>query len=174
MGTASSLQIDGQDFAPAALGPLKWSWTWTPRPGQVVRFERSVGVARAKPEMWTPPTWRGKPGRCATARLARRRRGSPAWARRWQCSAVEVDGDAAAQQAFRFAIYDLNSAANPTDDRVSIGARALTSDDYRGHVFLDAEIYLLPFYILTWPDAARALLMYRFRTLEGARAKAAG
>ncbi|MGC1886032.1 MAG: glycosyl hydrolase family 65 protein, partial [Stellaceae bacterium] len=35
------------------------------------------------------------------------------------------------------------------------------------------EIYLLPFYILTWPEAARALLMYRFRTLDGARAKAA-
>ena len=32
---------------------------------------------------------------------------------------------------------------------------------------------LLPFYILTWPEAARALLMYRFHTLDGARAKAA-
>jgi hypothetical protein len=48
---------------------------------------------------------------------------------------------------------------------VSIGARALTGDDYRGHVFWDTEIFLLPFYVLTWPDAARALLMYRFRTL---------
>ena len=47
MGTASSLQIDGQDLAPTALGPLKWSWAWTSRPGQVVRFERSVGVARS-------------------------------------------------------------------------------------------------------------------------------
>ena len=97
-----------------------------------------------------------------------------AWASRWQCSDVEVDGDAAAQQALRFAIYHLNSAANPADERVSIGARALTGDDYRGHVFWDTEIFLLPFYILTWPEAARALLMYRFHTLDGARAKAAG
>jgi hypothetical protein len=65
----------------------------------------------------------------------------------------------------------LNSAANPADERVSIGARALTGDDYHGHVFWDTEIYLLLFYILTWPEAARTLLMYRFRTLEGARAK---
>ena len=32
---------------------------------------------------------------------------------------------------------------------------------------------LLPFYTLTWPEAARAMLMYRFHTLDGARAKAA-
>ncbi|MGO9945220.1 MAG: glycosyl hydrolase family 65 protein, partial [Rhodoblastus sp.] len=36
------------------------------------------------------------------------------------------------------------------------------------------EIFLLPFYILTWPEAARALLMYRFHTLDAARTKAAG
>ena len=41
-------------------------------------------------------------------------------------------------------------------------------------MFWDTEIYLLPFYTLTWPEAARALLMYRFHTLDGARAKAAG
>ena len=96
-----------------------------------------------------------------------------AWASRWQRSDVEVDGDDAAQQALRFAIYHLNSAANPADERVSIGARALTGDDYHGHVFWDTEIYLLPFYVLTWPEAARTLLMYRFRTLDAARAKSA-
>jgi trehalose/maltose hydrolase-like predicted phosphorylase len=40
-------------------------------------------------------------------------------------------------------------------------------------VFWDTEIFLLPFYVLTWPEAARSLLMYRFRTLDAARAKAA-
>ena len=33
-------------------------------------------------------------------------------------------------------------------------------------MFWDTEIYLLPFYILTWPEAARALLMYRSNTLS--------
>ena len=176
MATGSSLQIDGRDLPPAACGPLKWSWTWTSRPGQVVCFERSVAVTRSDT--------RGlDPGNAAREKLgAARRLGwrevvadhQAAWASRWRCSSVEVDGDAAEQQALRFAVYHLNSAANPADERVSIGARALTGDDYRGHVFWDTEIYLLPFYILTWPEAARALLMYRFRTLEGARAKAAG
>ncbi len=176
MATASLLQIDGQDLAPTALGPLKWSWTWTSRPGQVVCFERSVGVARSD-------TQGADPGGVAREKLdVVRRLGwrgvlaehEATWASRWRCSSVEVDGDAAAQQALRFAVYHLNSAANPADERVSIGARALTGDDYHGHVFWDTEIYLLPFYILTWPEAARALLMYRFGTLCAARAKAAG
>jgi trehalose/maltose hydrolase-like predicted phosphorylase len=97
-----------------------------------------------------------------------------AWATRWRSSDVEIEGDAAAQRVLRFAVYHLNSAANPDDERVSIGARALTGDAYLGHVFWDTEIFLLPFYTLTWPEAARALLMYRFHTLDGARAKAAG
>ncbi len=96
-----------------------------------------------------------------------------AWTRRWHDSDIAVTGDPDAQHALRFAICHLNSAANPGDERVSIGARALTGNDYRGHVFWDTEIFLLPFYILTWPEAARALLMYRFHTLDGARGKAA-
>jgi trehalose/maltose hydrolase-like predicted phosphorylase len=175
MATASSLQIDSRDLPPIALGPLKWSWSWTSRPGQVVCFERSVAVMRSDTQGLDPGSgarerlgvvrhlgWRGV--------LAEH---EAAWASRWRCSAVEVDGDAAAQQALRFAVYHLNSAANPADERVSIGARALTGDDH-GHEFWDTEIYLLPFYILTWPEAARALLMYRFHTLDAARAKAAG
>ena len=50
------------------------------------------------------------------------------------------------QQALRFAVYHLTIAANPEDDRVSVGARGLTGDAYLGHVFWDTEIYLLPFY----------------------------
>ena len=76
-------------------------------------------------------------------------------------------------EALRFAVYHLTSAANPEDERVSVGARGLTGDAYFGHVFWDTEIYLLPFYTAVWPEAARALLMYRYHTLPGARAKAA-
>jgi trehalose/maltose hydrolase-like predicted phosphorylase len=96
-----------------------------------------------------------------------------AWAERWTCSDIRIEGDEEAQKALRFATYHLIGAANPEDERVSIGARALTGDSYLGHVFWDTEVYLLPFYILTWPEAARALLMYRYHTLPGARAKAA-
>src|SRR5690606_951266 len=76
------------------------------------------------------------------------------------------------QRATRFALYHLISAANPEDERVSIGARTLTGDSYKGHVFWDTDIYMLPFYVFTHPPSARALLMYRYHTLPGARRKA--
>ncbi|MGZ9113149.1 MAG: HAD-IA family hydrolase [Brevundimonas sp.] len=96
-----------------------------------------------------------------------------AWIERWARSDIRVKGDPAAQRAARFAIYHLISAANPEDERTSIGARALTGAAYRGHVFWDTEIFMLPFFILTWPAAARSLLMYRSHTLPAARARAA-
>src|SRR5262249_39878657 len=96
-----------------------------------------------------------------------------AWERRWTASDVLVADDAEAQHALRFATYHLLSAANPEDERVSVGARALTGDEYHGHVFWDTDLFLLPFYIYTSPQAARAMLLYRYHGLAGAREKAA-
>jgi trehalose/maltose hydrolase-like predicted phosphorylase len=96
-----------------------------------------------------------------------------AWLTRWKASDLRIEGDPAAQRALRFAIYHLSSAANPEDDRVSIGARGLSGTAYKGHVFWDTDIFMLPFFIFTYPEAARTLVMYRYHTLAGARAKAA-
>jgi trehalose/maltose hydrolase-like predicted phosphorylase len=95
-----------------------------------------------------------------------------AWNSRWSRADVTIAGDQDAQRAIRFACYHLISAANPDDEHVSIGAKALTGSAYKGHVFWDTEIFLLPFYTLTDPPSARALLMYRFHTLAAARDKA--
>ena len=96
-----------------------------------------------------------------------------AWMERWNACDLCIVGDPAAQRALRFAAYHLLSAANPEDERVSIGARALTGGAYKGHVFWDTEIFMLPFFTLTQPEAARALLMYRHHTLPAARRRAA-
>ena len=96
-----------------------------------------------------------------------------AWLERWEASDLRIEGDPAAQRALRFAIYHLLSSANPQDDRMSIGARGLSGTAYKGHVFWDTDIFMLPFFILTYPEAARALVMYRYHTLAAARAKAA-
>jgi trehalose/maltose hydrolase-like predicted phosphorylase len=176
MATMSALQIDGREVPPTSVGKLGASWTWRCRAGQTVSFDRLVAAARAD-ETQDDPTKRASGQLARASQLGWRgvlSEHESAWAERWRLSDVEVEGDPAAQQALRFALYHLNSAANPADERVSIAARALTGDDYRGHVFWDTEIYLLPFYTLTWPQAARSLLMYRFHTLDGARAKAAG
>ncbi|MBF6591553.1 MAG: glycoside hydrolase family 65 protein, partial [Ktedonobacterales bacterium] len=96
-----------------------------------------------------------------------------AWRRRWRASDVVLEGDTAVRDALRFALYHLLSAANPETTHTSIGARALTGEAYLGHVFWDTDIFVLPFYTFTWPEAARALLLYRYQTLPAARAKAA-
>jgi len=125
---------------------------------------------------------RGGDGQDAAVSLARadstgieelRARHRRAWRERWVDADVVVHGDAGAQRALRFAIYHLISAADPDGDRASIGARALTGPGYRGHVFWDTEIFVLPFFVWTHPRTARALLAYRHRTLPEARAKAA-
>jgi trehalose/maltose hydrolase-like predicted phosphorylase len=51
-----------------------------------------------------------------------------------------VEGDDEAQRALRFAIYHLIAATKSADEHVSIGARGLTGEAYRGHVFWDTEI----------------------------------
>jgi trehalose/maltose hydrolase-like predicted phosphorylase len=173
-GTAT-LRLAGDRLAPERPFPLRWTWSWRSVAGQVAEFDRLVVVSRAntREEDPTPP---------ARAALARAHEAGwrsvlaaheAAWNARWLASDVMIEGDDALQRALRFAVYHLTSCANPDDDHVSIGARALTGDAYLGHVFWDTEIYLLPFYTAVWPEAARALLMYRFHTLPSARAKAA-
>jgi kojibiose phosphorylase len=92
------------------------------------------------------------------------------WGRLWDECDCEVVGNVAYTRALRFCLYHLMIAANPEDPTVNIGANALAGERYRGHVFWDTEIFLLPFYILTQPDTAKALLRYRHHTLDGARA----
>ena len=170
----AQVRRDHREVAPVMVEPLRRRWAWHLVPGEPLVFSRLVAFARGGDDVDATA------GR-ARARLARRR--TTPWravldahlaARvpRWSASDVVVEGDAAADRALRFAVHQLDSAANPDDERVSIGARGLTGDAYLGHVFWDTEIYLLPFYTLTWPEAARALLMYRFHTLDGARRKA--
>src|SRR5690606_35243704 len=96
-----------------------------------------------------------------------------AWQIRWHASDVRIEGAPEDQRALRFAAYHLLSCANPDDERVSIGARGLSGPGYKGHVLWDTEIFMLPFFTLTWPEAARAMLMYRYHTLPAARANAA-
>ncbi len=174
MACAAALQLNGIEQSPRALGPFRWSWNWASAPRQAATFQRMVAVARSDVPF-------GDPSPQALDALNRAKRigwrgvlaeHEAAWAERWRLSDIAIKGDDTTEHALRFAIYHLNSAANPSDERVSIGARALTGDSYLGHVFWDTEIYVLPFYIATWPEAARALLMYRYHTLPGARAKA--
>jgi len=94
------------------------------------------------------------------------------WKEKWNAADVRIFGDEIAQKSLRFNIFHLIQSANPNDERVSVASKALHGEGYRGHVFWDTEIYMLPFYIYTDPKAARSLLMYRYHNLDAARKNA--
>ncbi len=82
-------------------------------------------------------------------------------------------GDADFDQfAIRFAQYHMRLMLPAHDSRMNIGAKGLSGEGYRGHCFWDTEIFLLPYYAFTQPEAARKLEEYRYYSLPGAHAKA--
>jgi kojibiose phosphorylase len=141
--------------------------------GRTYRFDRLVSVATTRdgpqPAARARARLEGALDEGRTAVVAAHR---CAWHRRWRAIDLAVEGDAQAERALRFAAYHLAASGNPEDPGVSIGARGLTGPAYKGHVFWDTEIYMLPFFNLTDPAVARALLAYRHRTLPAARARA--
>jgi trehalose/maltose hydrolase-like predicted phosphorylase len=94
------------------------------------------------------------------------------WAAYWDSSDVQIEGDESAQFALRFVMYHILICAPRHDDDVSIGAKTLSGFGYKGHVFWDTELFILPPITLTQPQMARNLLMYRYHRLAGARHKA--
>jgi kojibiose phosphorylase len=91
------------------------------------------------------------------------------WGRKWKMALVEIEGDEDIEKAVRFNIYHLLIAANVDFSDNSIGAKALTGEGYRGHIFWDTEIFCLPFFVYTYPAIARNILMYRYHRLNQAR-----
>ena len=96
--------------------------------------------------------------------LKRHRR---AWARRWEDADVVMEGDDELQRAIRFALFHLMASVGDTGE-TAVGARGLTGTGYRGHVFWDADTFVLPFLAATHPAAARSMLEYRVRRLPAA------
>lgn len=90
----------------------------------------------------------------------------------WRVADIQLDGDDALQQGLRYNLFSLFQSAG-RDGRTSIAAKGLTGEGYEGHYFWDTEIYVLPFFIYTRPEIARALLRYRCGILDKARARAA-
>jgi kojibiose phosphorylase len=186
-GTVTQVTGSGTTVAMAvARRVVDSAGRWTGSPQQVVgqlSFEARLGETYRLDRVVAVHTSRdtGEPREMASRQVERAiedvngviAEHRDAWLARWKASDLRIEGDAAAQRALRFAIYHLSSAANPEDDRVSIGARGLSGTAYKGHVFWDTDIFMLPFFTLTYPEAARALVMYRYHSLSGARAKAA-
>ncbi len=95
-----------------------------------------------------------------------------AWARMWGDAEIVIEGDqddvAQDQLAARFAVFHLLAAA-AAEGEAAVGARGLTGNTYDGHVFWDADVFVLPALAAIRPASARAMLEYRIRRLPAAR-----
>ncbi len=91
------------------------------------------------------------------------------WAKIWEMSDINIQGDVKAQQGIRFNIFHLNQTYLGTDSRLNIGPKGFTGEKYGGSTYWDTEAYCIPFYMATKDHlVARNLLQYRYNHLEKA------
>lgn len=95
-----------------------------------------------------------------------------AWDKIWIYSEVLIDGDDKAMEALNYSNYQLHSIAPRHKDGVSIPARGLSGQTYKGAVFWDTEMFMLDLFLMSDPDVARRLIRYRIESLDGAKEKA--
>lgn len=86
----------------------------------------------------------------------------------WAASDVSIPGQPKAELAIRFALAELAMAVG-RDGKTSIGAKGQTGEGYEGHVFWDADLYVMPVFAFTRPEIARAMLAWRISKLAAAR-----
>src|ERR687895_164513 len=89
----------------------------------------------------------------------------------WRGADVELEGDAALQQALRVALFHTLQAGARAERR-AIPAKGLTGTGYDGHTFWDMETFVLPSLTYTAPDAAGDALRWRQSVLDLARERA--
>ncbi len=90
------------------------------------------------------------------------------WANFWAKSDVTINGDPETQQGIRFCLFQMQQTFRGFVPGANIGAKGLTGEAYNGNAFWDTETYCLPFYLFSNPEAAKALIDFRYKTLPQA------
>ena len=183
IAVASIVAVDGLTAAPDPGTPLTNGrgvtarrWTGSVEAGAAVTVASTMTVASSNDDDvdGDPIVFTAEVGRRIVAAGYRTALGASAaaWAAFWSTADVRVEGDPAAQAALRFSIYHNRIALPAHSSRLPVGARGLSCQAYQGAAFWDQEMFNLPAVLYTAPEIARNLLVYRWRTLDGARRKA--
>lgn len=164
-GTESALQVHTAPGYPTITA------TFLATPQQTVTVEKVVTVFTSR-EISQPVSAAQEKLAHLPDYITLRQANAQAWDEVWHYSDVAIEGDSKAAFAIRYNLFQLLIAAPRHDEKVSIPAKTLSGFGYRGHIFWDTEIFILPFFIFTQPALGRNLLSYRYHTLNGARRKA--
>ncbi|MBN2084523.1 MAG: hypothetical protein JW748_04810 [Anaerolineales bacterium] len=95
------------------------------------------------------------------------------WMDFWAGADITVEGDPETQQGIRYCIFQLQQTYRGAVEGANIGAKGLTGEAYNGNTFWDTETYCLPYFLFSNPQAAKALIEYRYKTLPQALERAA-
>jgi hypothetical protein len=80
---------------------------------------------------------------------------------------IEIEGDEVSQSYARSLDFYLRQSVN-ADGTMSVAPMGLSSDHYFGHVFWDADVWVLPALALLDPARAKAIPNYRLRLRKAA------
>jgi trehalose/maltose hydrolase-like predicted phosphorylase len=107
------------------------------------------------------------------------------WDEIWRTGDVVIQGDDYAQRCLRYSLYHLHIIAPrhklPDKDvnagsrspALSVSARGLSGQTYKGAIFWDTEMFVSPYFLAVEPELTAQFIRYRIETLPGAKRKAA-
>ncbi|MBY8881062.1 discoidin domain-containing protein [Actinacidiphila acidipaludis] len=187
-GMASVLRVDGDPavtvpYTDVPADSLAQSAKLSVQAGHTYQAVKFVGVASSNDtEQGSAPLVRNGPADPQADALGHAARAAAqgwqpvqsaherAWARLWQ-SDLSVPGDPDLTRRLRAGLFYLISSVR---DGVTWGPTpgGLSSADYNGHVFWDADTWMNPALLAGHPDLAQSLLDYRSTLLDAARANA--
>lgn len=95
-----------------------------------------------------------------------------AWEALWEHCPLDAENTSLAL-TLRFHVFHILQTISPHTAGLDVGipARGWHGEAYHGHIFWD-ELFVLPFLNFRYPKLAKAILMYRYRRLDAARAAA--
>ncbi len=187
IAASPSLSAPGDGPRAEAGGTRKRAWMRVrSTPGGVVAAARQVrSVERGLSRLERLAVYVPGPKRCPSVETATRSLAEAeakgfdsllaehraSWAERWRDADIRIEGDPELELAVRFALFHLICSVASAGE-AAVGARGMSGRAYRGHVFWDSDVFVLPFLAATHPPAARAMLEYRAERLPAARAAA--
>lgn len=93
-----------------------------------------------------------------------------AWEQIWKTDII-VDGDFNLQKTIHSMEYYILSSCNK-DAGISIPPMGIATAGYYGHIFWDADTWMLPSLLVTHPEFAKNIVEYRYKFLNAAIANA--
>lgn len=140
--------------------------------GESYTFEKAIEITQYRKNEAVPSfTWKKDFPSFEVAY----QRSTKEWEKLWEKAGIQVEGDLMAQKLLNLHTYHLLTSASPNGNQgldASVTARGLHGEAYRGHIFWD-ELFILPFYLVHFPETAKELLLYRYRRLPQAKINAA-